>query len=174
MPEVSSQGLTQYAGTARILWRFLEHQGIDPQPIYAASGIDPDSLQASHTRLRVEQMDRVWARALPLIDDPCFALQVPQFWRPGDLHVLDHAWLAAATLEDALSTLVRYLAIVDQSGQLRLEQTADGTALLGRPPVARLKDYPQLREGFLVLVVHMSRMIAGPELTPLRVMFRNP
>lgn len=170
----SPQGLTQHAGTARILWRFLEHKGINPQPIYAEAGISEDLLHSGRARLRVEQMDRVWQRVLALNDDPCFALQFPQFWRPGDLSVLDHAWLASATLEEALSTLVRYFAIVDQSGLLQLKKTRKGMILLGQPPVMGLKDYSQLREGFMVLVVYMSRLIAGSELAPVQVTLRNP
>lgn len=166
-------GLSQYAGAARILQRYLEHSGIKPEPIFAQSGIDIDQLFNGRARVRVEQMDKVWQRALPHIDDPYFALAIPKFWRPGDLHVLDHAWLASATLEEALATLVRYLAVVDQSGQLRLETTKESLTLLARPPVRRLKDYPQFREGFLAIVVHLSRLISGPEWAPLKVMFRN-
>jgi AraC-like DNA-binding protein len=166
--------VTQFTGAARILWRLLEAQGIDPRPIYARAGIDQPLLHGQQGRIGVQQMDQVWREALTLLDDPCIALDAPKFWRPGDFSALDHAWLAASTLDAALRVLVRYLEVVDQSGRLSLEPNAAGLALCGAPPRFGLKDYPVLRQGFLAVVVHMARLIAGATLTPVEVAFRAP
>lgn len=166
--------LTQFAGAARILWRLLEANGIDPEPLYARAGIDEQTLRKQQARIGVRQMDLIWREAVTLLDTSCIALEAPRFWRPGDFNALDHAWLAASTLEGALRAMVRYLEVVDQSGRLTLERRGGGLALCGAPPRFGLKDYPALREGFLAVVLHMARLIAGTGLTPLEVSFRAP
>jgi AraC-like DNA-binding protein len=166
--------MTQFTGAARILWRLLEAKGIDPRPVYARAGVDGPLLHAQQARIGVQQMDQVWREALTLLDDPCIALEAPNYWRPGDFNALDHAWLAAPTLDAALRLLVRYLEIVDQSGRLYLEPGAAGLALCGAPPRFGLKDYPLLRQGFLAVVVHMARLIAGAALAPVEATFRAP
>jgi AraC-like DNA-binding protein len=173
-PVAMAPSLTQYVGAARILWRLLEARGIDPRPIYARAGIALPLLHAPQARIGVQQMDQVWREALGLLDDPCIALEAPEFWRPGDFNALDHAWLAASTLEAALRMLARYLEIVDQSGQLSLERSAAGLTLCGAPPRLGLKDFSLLRQGFIAIVVHMARLIAGATLTPMEVAFRAP
>ncbi len=168
------ESLTQFAGAARILWRLLEAKGIDPRPIYSRAGIDESVLLGPKARIAVRQMDLIWREALALLDDPCIALESPEYWRPGDFGALDHAWLAASTLEAALLALVRYLEVVDQSGRLRLERRGEVLALCGAPPRFGLKDYPALREGFLAVVTHMARLVAGADLAPLEVALRTP
>ena len=168
------ESLTQFAGAERILWRLLEAKGIDPGPIYARAGIDASLLREQRTRVGVRQVDLVWREALTLLDAPCIAIEFPKYWRPGDFSALDHAWLAASTLERALRALVRYMEIVDQSGRLFLERHDDGLALCGAPSRFGLKDYAVLREGFIAVITHMARLIAGTGLAPLEVTLRTP
>ena len=167
------ESLTQFAGAERILWRLLEAKGIDPGPIYARAGIEASVLRGQHARVGVRQVDLVWREALALLDDPCIAIEFPEHWRPGDFSALDHAWLAASTLAGALRALVRYLEIVDQSGRLRLQRRDDQLVLCGAPPRFGLKDYPALREGFIAVVTHMARLIAGPDLAPREITLRT-
>ena len=166
--------MTQFAGAARILWRLLESKGIDPVPIYAQAGIDAAVLHGQRARIGVDQMDQVWTQVTALLGDDCIALEMPEFWRPGDFQALDHAWLASTTLEGALSILVRYLEVVDQSGRLRLVRSPRGTALCGMQPRLGLKDHAIFRQGVIAVFVHMARLIAGPDLVPLEVTFRGP
>ena len=62
--------LTSFAPISNLLWKYLEHNGIDPAPIYKNAGIDLELLFNPNARLNVGSMDAVWADAVTLLDDP--------------------------------------------------------------------------------------------------------
>jgi len=81
---------------------------IDPQPIFAAVGIDRDICTKPGARVSVVKMHKIWNRAVEVTGDPMFGLKVGRNARPSDFHVLGHAWLASASLLDAMQRLCRY------------------------------------------------------------------
>jgi hypothetical protein len=106
------------AGTAistsvRILWRMLEHRGVDPMPLFKEVGIDSEQLNNPQVRYQADQMRLAWTRAAELTDDPSFGLTIAEVWQPTDFHALGYAFMASMTLRKALNRLVRYNAVVD-------------------------------------------------------------
>ena len=104
---------------------------IDPQPIFAALGIDTELFAQPGARVSFAKMGRLWSGAIDATGDPMFGLKVGRNARPSDFYVLGHAWLASASLLGAIRRLCRYAKVLStESSVLRIERHKDSIALV--------------------------------------------
>ena len=162
---------TAIATAGRILWRMLERQGIDPEPLFEEAGLDPESRDNPLVRYPIKEARLAWTRASKVLDNPAFGLTIATVWQPSDFHALGCAFMASTTLRDALNRLVRYNAVVyDVISYSIAEQ--DGRAILSYSPVHGKLDEPAILEYTLwAVVLDACRRVYGANLDPLEVIF---
>jgi len=164
---------TLLASGARILYRLIERNGVDPHWVFREAGLDPALLDDPRARFRVENARAAWREAARLIDNPCFGLQAAEVWRPTDFHALGYAFLASRTLRTAIERIVRYNAVVDPV--VFFEDALDETQLrltyrIDRPD---LPDIPALEDARWGVVLGLCRGAYGPGCDPLEVAFTH-
>lgn len=104
---------------------------IDPEPLFAAEGIDLDRPVKPGARVSFAKMGRIWSSAVAASGDLMFGLKVGRNARPSDFYVLGHAWLASATLLGAMRRLCRYASVLSTGvGSLSMERQNDSIALI--------------------------------------------
>lgn len=111
-----------------VISRSLERRGVDPSQLCAE--LDPSALSsAGSSRLRLSQLQALFARAVRLSGDPAFGLHVASETSEASLGLLAHLILHAPTLRTALQVCARFHALVIDDGQMSLSER-DGTASL--------------------------------------------
>lgn len=160
---------TTLCSVARLIVETLDRHGIDGIAEVRAAGLDPERLHDPNARYPYEGMTRLWLRAVELSHDPCFGLQVAQRFHPTSLHGIAFAWLASATLLEALQRLVRYFRVATTATEATLSEIDGGYRLqLGlargsRPPAAAASD------ATAAVVLHLCRLSLGESFRPLHV-----
>ena len=79
---------------------------------------------------RTTVKDNLWLRVSRMIDDPCFGLRAGELWHPSHLNALGYAWLASATLREALHRLERYLHFISKIADFQLQESKHGIFFL--------------------------------------------
>lgn len=92
--------------------RALEARGIDAAPLLRQAGCAPALFHVPETRVPNRVVQRVFELAKQATGDPCFGLDVGEQVRGVALHAVGYAWLASATLFDAMSRLARYTRVL--------------------------------------------------------------
>jgi AraC-like DNA-binding protein len=81
---------------------------VDPQPIFAAAGIDLDQPSSPQQRYPLPKIRKLWKLARNATGDDAIGLRVGQQATPAQFYALGCAWMASSTLLDAMQRLVRY------------------------------------------------------------------
>lgn len=164
--------LTHFAPATNLLWKYLESEGIDPQPLFRRAGIDPELLCNSTARISVKNVDKLWQQAILVIEDSCFAVKMAGFWHPSQIGALGYAWLASATLRRAFNRAIRYVHVVSEDLNLELTDTPAGLKVS-----VDLEDsvftLPQHHDLVLTVLLHMCRFNYGEELVPTEIKLKH-
>jgi len=164
---------TVFAPTLGIVWKTLESQGIDPEPLYRELQIDPEVANNPEKRVPYNTIDLLRAKAVGLTGDPCFGLKIGCGWHPSYHGALGYAWLASSTLRSALQRLSRYLQVISDAGVIDLEEKKEGLSVLlnvTEKPIDTIASEDMILGQFIT----MCRAIAGEELSPVSVFFTHP
>ena len=165
--------LTHFAPTTSLLWKYLESIDINPEPLYKKAGIKPELLLNSNARININQVDALWEQAAEIIEDPCFAIDMAEFWHPSHMGALGYAWLASSTLRQAFNRAVRYIHVVTEDLNLDVADTPAGFKIS-----IDLEDsiftLPQHHDLVLSIIMHMCRFNFGEELVPTEVKLAHP
>jgi AraC-like DNA-binding protein len=165
--------LTHFAPATSLLWKYLESVGIDPQPIYTQAGINPELLYNPNARISINSVDALWEQAAGMIEDPCFAIDMAEFWHPSQIGALGYAWLASSTLRRAFNRAVRYIHVVTEDLNLDLADTPKGLKVS-----IDLEDsvftLPQHHDLVLSIMMHMCRFNFGDELVATEIKLAHP
>ncbi|VAW53673.1 Transcriptional regulator, AraC family [hydrothermal vent metagenome] len=165
--------LTHFAPATNLLWKYLESVGHDPRPLYKKAGIDPELLCNPNARISVSKVDKLWEQATGIIEDPCFAVEMAEFWHPSQIGALGYAWLASSTLRRAFKRAERYIHVVTEDLNLKLSDTPAGLKIS-----VDLEDsvftLPQHHELVLIILMHMCRFNFGEELVATQVKMAHP
>jgi len=155
---------------ARLIWDALQTYQIDGDDVFREAGLDPAALEDPNGRYPVTRMVRLWELAAERSGDPCFGLTAATQWCPTTWHGLGFAWLASGTLEEAYRRLERYSAIFTTAAKIRVTERSDILRLtvasqhgVSAEPIGAVID------AFVSIVIHMSRVVYGPDFGPLRV-----
>jgi AraC-like DNA-binding protein len=143
---------------------------IDPQPIFAALGIDRDICAKPGARVSVVKMHKIWNRAVDVTGDPMFGLKVGRNARPSDFHVLGHAWLASASLLDAMQRLCRYAKILSTViGDQRIQRYEDSIALVETFPDKKLMPHKAAKDAGYAALMNMCEFVRRHPVYPVSV-----
>ena len=160
--------LTHFAPATNMLWRYIESRGHDPAPLYRKAGINPQLLQKSDARINIAHVDELWRLAVELLDDPCFGIKMTAHWHPSYVGALGYAWCASSTLRTAFDRVVRYIHVVTEDLDIRIEQTAGGLKVTADLEKS-IFTLPQHHDVVMSVLMHMSRFNYGDELLPVEV-----
>lgn len=164
---------TQLASAARVLWRILERNCVDPGPVFNRIGLNPTILADPRARYSVRDGRALWAEAARLIPDPAFGLQAADAWRPTDFHALGYAFLASDTLRTAMRRLERYQAVVDPVVEFKEDPEDIRLSLSYRVAAAGLDRVPALEDARWAVILGFCRYAFGPNLDPVEVSFTH-
>jgi len=143
---------------------------INPLPIFTALGIDMDLCRKPGARVPFAKMNKIWSRAIDVTGDPMFGLTVGRNVRPGDFYVLGHAWLASASLLDAMRCLCRYAKILSTViGDLRLQRYEDNIALVETFPNKELMPNKAAKDGGYAALMNMCEFVTRRPVHPVSV-----
>jgi AraC-like DNA-binding protein len=106
----------------------MARAGHDPAPLLAAAGIDPASLAAPNARIPLAAYADLYNRVALALDDEAFGLFSAPL-RGGSFEFLARALVGAATLDEALQRLVRFLRVLLPDMAVSVERRG-GHALL--------------------------------------------
>jgi AraC-like DNA-binding protein len=166
----SSKRTTSAAWVSGIV-RMLESQGLDVRALFEELGMDMAALTQLDARFPTEKVSRLWQLAALRSGNPAIALTAPRMAQLASFEVLGYAMMSCPNLLAGLERLARYLRIVTEAGEVRLEQDGDECRLSlelfgGEHPV------PAQRYEFnLLTFIGFCRWVTGRELHPRRVDF---
>lgn len=164
--------MTALATSALALYRALEARGIDACALFRDAGFAPELLKEPERRVRSELIYRIWERALAETDDACIGLTLWPHLHPAVAHGLGYAWLASATLTDAMNRLIRYGRVINDVWRLSLYDEPEGVRIMLRSQSQRAV-LAQMIDGALAGIVAACRVSFGPDFAPLRVQFSH-
>lgn len=173
MGEVKTFGEpTTLAGYTDAITRALEAAGADPVEVLREARVERVRSNDPMLRITDSDINAIYQRAVAATDDPYFGLRVAAHILPGMLHALGYALLASETLEEFCKRLVRYWALVAQSGHHSISD--DGTELRLDAEARNASLCFETEDAFAALVLRLMRMAYREELKPLRVELRRP
>jgi AraC-like DNA-binding protein len=115
-------------------------------------------------------MGEIWTRAVDVTGDPMFGLTVGRNVRPSDFYVLGHAWLASASLLDAMQCLCRYAKVLSTViGDVRLQRNEDSIALVERFPNKELMPNKAAKDGAYAALMNMCEFVKRRPVHPVSV-----
>jgi len=165
--------LTHFAPATNMLWKYLESVEINPEPLYEKAGIKPELLLDPTARISISCVDALWEQAAGVIEDPCFAIDMAEFWHPSQIGALGYAWLASSTLRRAFNRAVRYAHVVSEDLSFEVTDTPAGLKIS-----VNLDDsvftLPQHHDLILTVLMHLSRFNFGEELIPTQISLAHP
>ena len=161
------------ATTGQILWRLIEHQGLPPEPLFRAAGIDPKIISDPRAHIARPQSNLLIRTLAARIPDPAFGLKAARCWHPSNLGALGYAWLSSSTLRTALNRLVRYWRVVIADVTVALDESPAGVAFVHVPPDLDATLDAIRGDVVLAILYDMCRTNFGSTLRPARVAFRR-
>ena len=122
------------ASVARLVGETLETDyDVDPAPLFARAMIDTRKFVQPGSRVLYKKMNKLWADAVATTGDEAFGIKVGERVTPSDFFVLGHAWLASATLLDALQRLCRLYQVVSTArGEFEIRKGKDDYTLIDK------------------------------------------
>lgn len=173
LPDTSGIKGTIIAGLVVGTIQYARARGLDPLPLYAATGLTEDNASDPEMRVPVTAAFAVLAHIARSLDEPSLPIRLSSARRIEDLHILGFLIMTSETSREAFERLIRYAGLLTDSSRwvmdigrtdftLRIER--EGPRTLGH----RLSN--ELAVGSLF---QTTRTIANSGLVPLRVVFRH-
>lgn len=163
--------LTAWTGT---LLRALEARGIDGVTLARDAGITPEQLADPDQRVPLDASSRLWAAAVTVTDDPAFGLEVARHVLPTTFHALGQAFLASATLRDALGRTARYCRVTADVADVSVEEVAGDVVLVIGWRAGTERPAHEALDAVLSAIVGGARFLLGRELAPRSLALERP
>ena len=113
---------TNHAPVLGAFWRLIESYGKDPRPIFRKLYLDPKLAENPNARIPYAKVEALWIEIIEAIDDPFIGLKAAELWHPSYSGPMGYAWLASSSLRTAFERLIRYLRVVTEGMQCRMEE----------------------------------------------------
>jgi AraC-like DNA-binding protein len=165
---------TSLASSTLSVWRALESYGVDPAPLFERAGLDSQKLYDPNARYLETRLNTLWRLAAEATNDPYLGLKVASFWHPSSAHALGYAWLASATLKDALQRTVRYFRVMTDKERLTLTESDEEFRLIIENPIADCPTAPEDLDASFAALIRLCRMCYGESFNPLRITMGRP
>lgn len=161
-----------YAPTLTTLWRHILAEGLDPKAIFLTEGIDHEVLGDDSIRLSYDVVDRLRSEAAIQSGNPVYGLQTAKFWHPSSMGGLGYAWLLSSSLLDALQTCARYIRMLNEGLEMKVEMNK--SEVLVSLTYNRESVNPTVREDSnAALLMSMCRANYGPDFHPMAVQLKH-
>jgi AraC-like DNA-binding protein len=165
-------GMSIFAPAMGVIWKQLDEHGIDPEPVFLAEGIDPDTLFDAGARVSLDRYQRVYLKAAEQSKDPFFGLKGADHFRPAHLGALGFAWLASSSLRTAFERMSRYSRMIQEKLTVELDEDREFFYVRIDAHVPALNE--KIREqAQLAIVTKLCRVICGNTFSPARVCFQQ-
>jgi AraC-like DNA-binding protein len=144
--------------------------GVRRDDVLRAAGLRESDLADPDGRLPLSRIRDVWRALITRVQSPSFGLDLGRTIKLRELGLVGYAMAHSSTLGDALSRLSRYLRIVNEALQCRLEKDGPDTriVMLGHPTLDALRHPLDLR---LSIVLASAREVTGAHVVPREVEF---
>jgi AraC-like DNA-binding protein len=167
---------TTLASVARLIGETLEADyQIDAQAVFAKLRIDTSKFRSPGARISYAKMDLLWREAIAATDDSLFGFKVGKHALPSDFYVLGHAWLASATLLEALQRLCRYRSVLSSlTNSLEVQPQTDGCALIETYPQGSIVPPKAAKDGGYAALLSLCEGIVRRPIRPLSAALTVP
>ena len=152
--------MTVFAPSMVNLWKSIESYGIDPAPLFAAEDIEIKLPIDPCVRLPYERVDQLRAKAEKLCGDEAFGLRSASVYLPSQLGALGYAWQASLTLRKAFLRLERFVRVVNDKAQVRVEDRDACMVVTLKVNMDSKCEFAR-DDGALALITRMCRMVSG-------------
>jgi AraC-like DNA-binding protein len=171
--DIRARGTVLAAWTGTLL-RALDARGIDGVDLAREAGVTTDQLADPDHRVPIAASSRLWALAVEATGDPALGLDVSCHVLPTTFHALGQAFLASATLHDALERTARYCRVTSDVADVATEvKGSDVTLQIGwRTGATRPAD--EALDAVLSAIVRGARTLLGRELAPTQLALERP
>ena len=112
------------------VFRALEAHGVDAAAVFRRAGCDPALLHVPETRISNRVKQRLYEIAERETEDPCFGIEVGKQVRGVALHALGYAWLASATLGEAVARAARHTRVLTDFWRAEVRDEGRGVRLM--------------------------------------------
>lgn len=157
----------------RLIWRWIELHGINPESLFAEHGLAESDLQSLRDRISSDTLDLVLADALDNIDDECCGLRSSRCWHPSDLGALGYAWLASSSIRMAIRRIERYSRVVGDRSSIICADTFAGLRVLINQKHREHRIRVLMADFIMSLLLDMCRFNFGAALMASEVALRR-
>lgn len=147
----------------------VAQKGLDPEQLFNQAGLDHSAINDSEARFGAAGLTKLWRLGKLKTNNPCLVVEVVQHIQPAMLHAVGHAWVTSPTLLAALQRCSRAYRMLSTNVETELVQMQGAWEL-----TANLKDSSDNTDAAIVVVLQMSRMSYGSDLSPLGVELTRP
>jgi AraC-like DNA-binding protein len=160
---------TASAAVLRPMLGYAVTRGVDTAAVLRAIDLPRPALDDFDRRIPEASRVRAWLDVSAATRDPAFGLLNAEHAEIGAYDVLDYAFEASETLEDALARFCRFHRVLCDA--FALDRTVAGGVTRYRR-VERTP--PREAEGFFAFLVVRARALAGKSFAPREVLFAHP
>ena len=162
---------TTLASFAGLISETLEKDyGVNSLPVLAEADIDPHTIARPGARISFFMLDALWQRAAEASGDRWFGFTAGERAQPAHFYVLGHAWLASATLLDALHCTVRHGMVLSTTlRNMSIREIDDRIALIEEFPDPTLLSNRIAEEFGFAAFIKLCELIAHEPVRPLSV-----
>jgi AraC-like DNA-binding protein len=166
--------VTTLSSVAALLAQTLRSCSCDPEPLFAAAGIDMADASDPNVRISTIRMQTLWRLAIEKTGIPELGLVAVRQFQPAVLQGLGFAWLASDTLGDALGRLVRYSRIINVLPDFSLEESGDTVDLVIRVPDLGTDFMYAATDAGMGVFLRMCQITAAADIMPRRTSLQRP
>lgn len=147
----------------------LRQRSTDPGPLLHRAGLAEGDLGAPQRRVSAVAQGEFLEHAALALNDPMFGLHLAQQSNPREVGLLFYAMSAAESVSEALTLLMHYCRIVNESVRLRLAPQPDGIFVEASFSGVARHRIRQNAEFEFAVVVKAIREMTGLNVCPTRV-----
>lgn len=152
--------------------RILHRYAKELMPYADRAGVPRDFLLRHDVEIPVEAYARLLDEGAHHVD-PLIGFEIGKHMVPADLGAMGHAAAAAATVQDMLQLVSRYLLVFSHVNGLRLAVGSTESMASYRYPIANVSMRRHDVELALATIVNYTRQFTGRHIVPIRVEFSH-
>ena len=124
-------------------------------------------------RLSVAQTMKLQRLAEAAANDEAFCVRHTEAFHPSHFGALGYAWMSSSSLRSAFNKMHRYSRLLSHTWTFSIEESKGLSRIQFDWETGQTRA-PSQHFGTMSVMVHLSRQIAGPEFSPLRIGFVPP
>lgn len=162
------RGMVRIATTMALPALLREH-GVDPGPVLAEFGLEPEFYTNPDNTIAFATSARLLARCADVTGCAHFGLQTGQRAGISTLGVLGFLMQSSPTVRQALGDLARHFRVHNPSAAIDLVAGGDSAALVFTILQPGADRWDQLLDGAMAIAFNLMRSLCGPDWRPIEV-----